>query len=475
MFIEEKKNKTLLTVYVAIGILIALPTLLFIAMLMPQHIVTSLKYSVLVLFVVNVFVSMSRQRMPLYHPYLIFLGMMGLFLLSRVAFDVFGGTDFAQTTQFSDYIFDVEVQRRLLINVYLALFGLQIGAIISTSKDPISVTYPKEDVDWKKIGLILFYIGLPFLIYQYLMVGLEVMEKGYGARLRGELVYRNTILTTFMARVALGGFFFYLAGSPKGRWFYIHLTVFLLAFYLQLLEGARYYAMCFSLVLFSLYFIIRAARFRFINVVWVLGALFVLSAGVGILRSNNKTVERDWAVDFVSQQGIALQIVGHAVEHKEAIDYHFIDMFAHTRYRIDLIKERITGEPAVRGKDQIMDKYQTLAFQLTHQVNAKALSGGWDMASSYLAEFFLLGREWLVFFGNILVGFITVFFSNRAIRNKYGILLLLYILPYWIFIPRDNIFDFITDNMSNACFALLILVLVKVFGFYNSKYKTRSL
>lgn len=463
MISRKNKHKRLLIFYIAAGFSIALPSILFYVVSMQESLITTMKYSVLVLYGVNILVSVRWQKMPLHHPYMIFLGIIGLFILSRIFFDVLGGAHFAQTTAFSDYIFEMSVQIRLLINVYLTLFGLQIGALINTSRDAGRKCMPMEDVNWKKVGLFLFYVGLPFLVYQFLMVGLEVMEKGYGARLRGELDYRNTVLTTFMARSALGGFFFYLAGIPKSRWFYLHLTVFLLAFYLQLLEGARYYVMCFSLVLFSLYFVIRRVQFRFVSVIGLVSVLFLISAVVGIMRSKNKSFEKDWAAEFVNQQGFALQIVGHAIEYKDSIDYQFIDMFAHTRFRLDLMKERLMGVPAMDSREEIMDKYHTLAFQLTHQVNAKALKGGWDMASSYIAEFFLLGRECLVFFGNILVGFITVFFSNRAIRNKYGILLMLYILPYWIFIPRDNIFDFITDNMSNMLFAIFIMLVIHVY------------
>jgi len=457
---EGGRHKSFLYLYFSVGVFVVLPALLFQLLSMPEALLVAMKFSVLVLFGFNLFTTLFVQKMPLFHPYVMFLGMIGLFMLSRIAFDVFWGDDFAQTTQFAHYVFAQDIQLRLLMNVYLALLGLQIGAIISTSVDPIRQQEIQEDVDWKRVGLFLFYLGVPFLIYQYLMVGLEVLEKGYGARLRGEVVYRNTLLTTFMARTALVGFFVYLSGSPKGKWFYVHLIIFFLIFYLQLLEGARYYVMCASLVIVSLLFVIRQVKVRLLHSVLLISFLFVVSAFVGIYRSNDKTIERNWGREFVNQQGFALQIVGHAIEHKDDIDYRFIDMFAHTRYRIDQMRDRITHEGLVINKEKTMEDYNTLAFQLTYYVNNKALKGGWDMASSYWAEFFLLGREWLMFLGNILVGFLTVFVSNKGIRSKYGLLFLFFFLPSWLFIPRDNIFDFITDNMSNALFVGVILMFI---------------
>lgn len=458
--IEGGRHKSFLYLYFTVGVFVALPALVFQVMSMLDVLLLTLKISVLVLFVFNVLTTLYVQKMPLYHPYVMFLGMIGLFMLSRITFDVLGGDDFAQTTQFSHYVFAPDVQLRLLVNVYLALFGLQIGAIINTLIDPIRQKEIHEDVDWKRVGLCLFYLGLPFLIYQYLMIGLEVIEKGYGARLRGEIVYRNTLFITFMARTALVGFFVYLSGAPKGKWFFVHLIVFVLVFYLQLLEGARYYVMCASLVIVSLLFVIRQVQVRLLHIVLLISFLFIVSAFVGIYRSNDKTLKRDWIADFVNQQGFALQIVGHAIEHKDDIDYQFVDMFAHTRYRIDQMKDRITHEGVVNNKEKTMEDYNTLAFQLTYLVNDKALKGGWDMASSYWAEFFLLGREWLMFLGNLVVGFLTVFVSNRGIRSKYGLLFLFFFLPSWLFIPRDNIFDFITDNMSNALFVGLVFMFI---------------
>ncbi len=429
----------------------------------PQVLIAYLKYAVIAVFLLNVFYAVRLQGLPLYHPYLIFLGMIGLFILSRIFVDVIGGDSFAQTTQFSHYVFDKSVQIRLLVNVIIALLGLQLGAILVSFFAPWEFKHPDEDIDWKKIGLIIFYIGLPFLAYQYLMAGLEVLEKGYAAKLNGDLEYKNSFIVTVMSRLAFGGFFFYLAGIPKSKYFYLHITIFLMVFYIQLLGGSRNHPMCFSLILFSVIFVVRQYTIKWYHISLFISLLFVVSAFVGVYRSPEKQIPKEWAQEFVNQQGFAMQILGHSIEHKEDIDYRFRDMFAHTRHRKDLMKSRFTHEPVVVDKVSRMEKYNTLSYQLTYHVNKKALKGGWDMASSYLAEFFLLGREWLMFLGNILVGFVTVLLFNVAVRKKLGIVLLLYIFPSWIFISRDNIFDFITDNISNILFMFLILLFVNMY------------
>ncbi len=467
MFQTIRENKKLLLSYIIVGVILMLPTMISYFVSLDNLIVPILKYSVLALFSFNVYLSLFRQHMPIYHPYLIFLGIIGLFVLSRIVMDVLGGPCFAQTTQFSDYVFDIYVQKRLLLNVYLALYGLQIGALLCKTDSVKRYNYLEGDIDWQRIGLFFFYVGLPFLVYQYINFGFEVINKGYGARLSGVLEYENTFLVTIMSRFALSGFFFYIASTPQNRWFYFHLILFLIVFYLQLMGGARSYTMCFSLVLFSLYYLTRRSNFKWIIVAVVVSLLFLVSVGVGVGRSTDKVIKKEVAEEFINQQGFALQILGYAIEYKDDIDYHFQDMFAHATYRYDLMKERLTGELAPRGKVNIMETYNTLSFQLTHRVNPDALKGGWDMASSYLAEFFLLGREWVILFGNILVGFITVFATEKCRKSKYGILFLLYFLPCWIFIPRDNIFDFITDNMSNVCFVVGIFIFMTLYKCFN--------
>lgn len=458
-------NKKTISAYIGGLILVALVGFIVDLFLSFEVQIEFLKYSVAVLYIINLSIALWRQKLPIYHPYIMFLGVFGLFILSRIFIDILGGQSFAQTTQFCHYVFDVQVQIRMLKVVFFSLVFLQIGSFVANSVSPFtSENTLSTDIDWCRIGLILFYIGLPFLVYQNIMVGLEVLEKGYGARLGGELEYRNTYLTTFMFRTSFCGFFIYLAGKPKSNFFYLHLIVFLLATYLELLEGARFRVMGLSLLMLTYVFYIRGLKFRMYYILIAVVFLVTVSAFIGSQRNQGDLkIHNEWLFSFFCEQGIGLQILGHSIEHKDDIDYSFMDMFARSNQRLDVIVHRLQGREFSYSKPELMEKYKSLPYQLTSAVNEKALKGGWDMSSSYLAEFFSIGREWGIIFGNLIVGYLTCFLYNVWKKKRIYLLLLLFCLPYWLFIPRYNTFDFVKDNITNLVFVSMVLGLIYLY------------
>jgi len=191
--------------------------------------------------------------------------------------------------------------------------------------------------------------------------------------------------------------------------------------------------------------------------------LFLSAAFIGSFRSHEKLSEKDnWAFDFLYNQGVTIQVLGYAVEYQDEVEYKFKDMFSHVMYRMEVTKHRFFKTGVTEGKVHIMNEFGNLSYQLTYKVNRSALLGGWDMASSYLAELYLLGKAWMMLIVNVIIGFFSVFAVNILERKKTGMLILLMVLPSWLIIPRDNLFDFITDNITNVVFVLMILTIVRV-------------
>jgi len=418
-----------------------------------------LKYSTAFLFVYNLLVSLRVQAIPLYHPYLIFTGIFGLYLVSRIFFDILGLVDFGATSQFAFYTFSEDVKLRLLINVAIALWALQLGFMLFFKPDrPVHL---KSRRTWERIGLYLFYIGMPFLVYRYVMVGLDVAQLGYSARISGDLVYRNTLLVSVMSRLSLAGFFIFLASVPQTKNFKWHLIIFLAVMSLQLLEGGRYHTFCLYLTIFSYVFYTRNVKHRLWMYVFLVASLLFLGAGIGVLRSNSEGLEAKPLYKFVYEQGFGLQILGHTIEYHDEITYKPKHLFTHAHYYADLILNRIVDKEVPTDKMQRMEKYGNLEFCLTYKVNKKAMLGGWDMAVSYMAEAFMLGKEFMVLVLSALIGLIFFLIGQRHRWQGLSLLFIVMFLPSWIFIPRDSLFDFITDNISNTFFVLLILITVK--------------
>lgn len=465
------ENKRL--TYLTLGVLITLVTTVLYLTVAPEVFIGYLKLVVVGLYLVNVATSLFIQKLPVYHPYVIFLGMFFLFIVNRIFFDVLGGTDFAQTNMFSDYKFDIGIQKTMLVNIAIALWGLQLGSLLACEKYKKTEKFPESKISWTKVGLILFYIGLPFLVYQFMKAGLEVMEKGYGTKLADNLEYRNTVIVTLMSRISLAGYVIYMAALPRSKWFYLHLSFFLIAYSLQLMQGMRGAVMCMYLFLFYYIFTYRQVKLRATYLIVFVVMLFVVALFIGRFREHKKLLEGDNCVkEFVYNQGVTLQVLGYAIEYKDEINYAFYDFFGQTRFRLYAMKARINHEEYACDKEEIMDRFHYLSFQLTNKVNPQALKGGWDMASSYLAELYLLCREWMMLLGNILIGFLTVFLINKFEKLKWGRIFIMLILPSWLYIPRDSLFDFVADNLSNLFFVVAILGTIFFVEKYCSKIFT---
>lgn len=382
--------------------------------------------------------------------------MFGLFFLTRIVLDVFGYEYFGQTTQFCSYTFDEKIQIVILKNIIISLLALQIGVLLGPKY--VRNVALSSNIYLSKIGLVLFYIGLPFLVYQFIMVGMEVVEIGYSARLNGGVAYRNSFVTSIMSRASFCGFLLYLSNVPKTKYIWRHLTVFVLCMSLQLLEGARYYTFSLYLVLFIYIFYTNRIRFKFWMPIVLIFTLIMLGATVGCLRSSRQTINSDEFYEFFYEQGIGLQILGHSVEYANEINYGAAEFFAHQRIKCDCIMSRFDQRTLPTSKLEKLEKYGNLEFQLTNSINPNALRGGWDMATSYVAEAYILGREYSVFIFSLLVGFVCQICGQKRYWQGTTLIALLLILPYWIFIPRDHIFDFISDNVTN------ILVLFSIFS-----------
>ena len=456
MFAKLPKHNATLISYILLGIVIALIGGLLHFVASSYVIIGYLKYVVVGLFLMNLFLSLKIFNLPLFHPYVLFLGIFGLYMVSRIFIDLIGIVDFGVTTQFSDYTFDDAVKVRLLINIGLAIFALQVG-FMSFHKYENNVTL-KYTPMWERLGIVFFYLGLPFLAYQYIMVGLDVIDLGYGARLSGELTYKNSILTSVMVRISLAGFFIFLASIPHTKHFKWHLLVFVIINSLQLLEGGRYHTFCLYLMLFAYVFYTRNIRLKPWMYVFFVSTLLLFGTVIGIIRSESNQFNAQQLYEFVYEQGLGIQIVGHTIEYYDEIDYKPQHLVSHVHYYVDLILARITGEEVPNDKVKRMEQYGNLEFVLTYKVNERALIGGWDMAISYISEAFMLGKEFMVFVISFLVGLSYSLIGQRKRWHGFSLLVIIMILPSWLFIPRDSLFDFIPDNLTNFFVVSFILV-----------------
>lgn len=426
-----------------------------------------LKISVVGVLGLNLFFSLKMHRLKLYHPYIIFLGTLSLFILSRILLDVLTPyVSFEYTVFLSNYKWSYSVQIRLLQNIIISLIALQIGASFALNKLRGIVGEEnriKPEMNWQRLGLLLFYVGLPFLMYQYLEMAMEIMSKGYLALHKGEIVYRNSFLTTLFSRFSLVGFFIYLAGIPKNKSLYFNLFIFIVFVLVpKLLQGMRGPVMCTLLILFWFVYYINNHPIKIRYLLLFIVSMILVNNFMTFFRLGEEYKRQDqMLVRFFYQQGVSLQVLGYSIEHEEELaEYRFVNMFANTRVFIDDVIARFSGEKRDLTPKDIKEEYGYLGYWVTDIVNPDMFKQGFSNGGSYLAEYYLIGRELGQFIGSFFIGFFTIIFVERGRRNRFGLLLLFFFLPSWIFVPRDSTFDFITDNISNALFAFASILLM---------------
>lgn len=462
---QLRNHRIAIISYLGLGLLMAIVGLVFHRVASVGLTVEYIKYGVILLFFVNVTVTLKLQKLPVYHPYVMFLGVFGLFFMSRICLDILNLDNIAQTHQFSSYLFDKEVSLMMLVNVYCSLYAVQIGALVAQKSTRKFTAFPTQ-VSWKRVGLMFFYLGLPFLFYQNLMLGLEVLEKGYSAKLAGEIVYRNTFGVSIMSHLSYCGFLVYLASFAKNRWYFLHLVLFVAVYSLKILDGARYQVMTVLLVLLAYTYLVYLKKFKSSYIIIPILCLFAASLIIGVTRNKEHFGSLKYSiVNFVQEQGFALQIVGYAVEKEPDIDYSFKDMLALPRFRIDHVKARVTGDNMPDNKVEMLHRYGLLAHKLTYEVNPKALAGGWDMSSNYIAELYLLGGILALFVGNFLLGVFLVLGVDFLLRCRFGVLALLLLLPCIAFVPR-YIFDFVTAHVTLLFFMSFVLVVTYLYQIF---------
>lgn len=456
----RNEYKALLTVYMAVAASIALPTFLLQLMLMPSHILLVFKISLLVLFAANVSITLSWQRMPVYHPYVMFLGAFGWFFMMPVLLDVFQLSSLSGSILLPDYTFKGSTQFRILLSLFLALVGLQAGAIIGQKGTRAFFNMPTQ-LAWEKVGIVLFYLGLPFLVYRHMQMGIEVVSQGVEAKVLGQIELPLTMLTVIMSYVSCFGFYLYLASFPRNRWYFLHAFIFLLALILQLLAN-EYYAVISTFFFLLTYAFLRNRRLR---ERFVFIPLTILFFGVSFylyfsVAEEESFIER--SVSCLEQQGQRLETLGFVIDSVDQIDYGFEELKASLSYAWDKEMLNFKEDSIPLAPLDVMESYPILPFTLTHMMDAEALGKAQVYKSSYLNELFLLFKELGVLFGNFVLGVILVLGFDRLLRVRFGVLVALFIMPGLAFVPL-NLLGFIEVSFVYLPLIIIVPSLISIF------------
>jgi oligosaccharide repeat unit polymerase len=431
------------------------------------------KYDVIFLFVFTLCFSLFYVKVPLYHPYILFLCTFFLFLLSRVFLDIVGVGDFAKNDYFIYYTFPKHVQYKILELLILALSFIHLGTLFAFKKThryqnqnylPTSI-FTKNI---KKITLIIFYSSLvPCLLYILIVIS-YVVKNGYIS------LYTSTgsIVTNPILKVGddvcTCAFYLFLACFPNKKELKVPLIIFGGLLILSLGIGLR------GMVFTQVFTLIAYLGFRNMINKKILGiiilGIIVLSQTIEQIRIRKdiSSLRSQSIIEkFLHSQGTSVMVVGLSVQEKENLKD--VSIFSPLLYmtHYSFIAKMLNLAPHKGQSKEFISVTRNLDATLAYKVNKTAYLNGNGMGTSMIAEFYVWGGGLGVIFGSCVCLYFIIYFFEKYKYSTSGMFILLYVFPSFFFWPRSHPL-MVLDNIVRPLLFLVILQL-SISGIYRRK------
>ena len=204
------------------------------------------------------------------------------------------------------------------------------------------------------------------------------------------------------------------------------------------------------LLIFTFYYCFRL-RMMSLNITKILiGAFFavILSIAVGQIRVGDNSFEKDFSImDFLWEEGSSLIVLQVSVEHADKLDYHFGDLFANVassfyHYFPNLKEKKESKDYMV---NQVVD-YKYWSAYISYKMDPTMYFSGGGMGGNYIGQSYAVGKEFFVIISSFLVGLFLCYLEIKLFSTNHIISFLAFsALQSVIYLPRDNLTDFIMD------------------------------
>ena len=408
----------------------------------------------------------------------LFIGMFVFFLGSRVILNLFSNEFEIEYFEFfiNRYV-SISVLNRAIFNLIISLICYNIGSMIYKINsrhryynDAISY-FPSNVISDKYLYTIIAvgFLAKFYFLYQIL---LEIISKGYLSLFIGEISINRNLILMFLEAFYEIGIFLLISQNKKLN----KLSYFIIFSYpiLSLSTGQRGLALLsFIFILFYMY---KLGRIK-IKLIWsLLNVVFLvlLSVFIGYARDSNEFVIQDIGqtfFDFFYGQGISLSVIVATIDYNNYIDYSFLDLFGHIRYLIEYYWGKLIFNP-IKDVDLTLqaEEYKWYGQYISSILNQDMYYMGLGLGSSYIAQFYAIGKEFAQILGGIFVGYISSYLysllHSKKIFNRF---FSFHVLILFIFIPRANLFDPITFQWS------VIIVSIILFYCFKSSFKMSNI
>ncbi|MBN2597971.1 MAG: O-antigen polysaccharide polymerase Wzy [Marinifilaceae bacterium] len=427
-----------------------------------------LKYEIILIWIWDI-ISYVRLKKSFNLPYIYFLATFFFFILSRVFGDIMGLLDFSLTTGFSQYKYSLYVQGKILVNLIIALWATQLGVFLSVRKSSVvtNVDFDHSDKLYK-YGLGLFIFTLPFVIFDFFKKVMAIKKYGYLALFQDFNESPALIVILCIVINTIGLYFIILSKPDKKKMLWI-LSLYISFLLVKLSLGQRGAILCQMITIFWAITYVYNVKINFLKITFFSCLILLLAFYVGISRVDGDfSIGKDALGVFFMGQGVSIQVLGYSIEYENLLsDYSFINMFAELRSIFESILNRLLGTESLitNSAYESMKAYGHLGLKLSYLVHTDKFFKGNGLGTSYIAEIYLVAKEYGQLYFGIILGFIIEYLSRLTVNSKKGMLLLLVLSPSLYFLSRDSLFAFLSNNI------LIVGLLIFIFFFKPNVYK----
>jgi len=408
----------------------------------------------------------------------LFLGLFIYFLGSRVILDFFGYMNIHELDYYSVYTISFKTLCRTLLNLNIAVATYLIGAILFLVRHPnFSFKIATQDSVYSKNRLIdvLFVIGILFKVYFSVQLFMQLTSKGYLAYFLGDFEVQRNIVQWFFESFALIGLFVYFSRNKKlTLWIYLG-AVFYAA--LSLATGQR--GIGFLFLVFSSFYLIQLGKIKLTKtkILVFVSILYTVSVAFEIFRRGGENISGvgvllEGIPNFFWRGSVSSSLLVYSIDYKEVLDYSFVDLFGNIKYLIDYYITKLSGgSPISNMMEANALRYKLFGPYLSYTVNPKMYGLGLALGGSYVAQLFALGNETAQIIGGLFVGYTISLFYSFLSSEKFFIRFLGFnFLLSFIYIPRDNLLDFLTEYWIVYIALFTYISLIKL-SMWESFYK----
>lgn len=407
-----------------------------------------------------------KEEGRLFNLYTIFVGVFTVFILARPLLDLFNYFDLTKTFFFTSYKFSERTLTIISFNIIVSLVGISFGYALK-SKRRIKIYLPKSEIAYNpRLKIYYNVLLLLFLIIGYFVIFSTIItlkNKGYLS------IYSNDslgYLTKFKLLVLIlyVNILYLQINYVKNK---SHLIfVFMFFFFTLISSGQRGPAFTYLLAFLYLYNKLHIIKFTFLKILSSVFVIISLSFLIGFFRYNSELqLVKNPLLTFFIGQGISYQVIGYAVDYSNLINYTFLDIFDGLSKFFNDIYSNLIAEEFYSSQAEINRQFKIYSLYISSVVNYDLFKEGYGIGGSYIAQLYSTVGIYGQFVGGVIIGSMLRILSKIYYKSYFYIIGYLPLLSNIFYLPRDNIFDFVTELTSlyilTSPFFIIFIILDK--------------